>query len=88
MMKAIVCRQYGGFENLAFESMPEPTPAAGSIRIRVESIGVNFPDALLVRGLYQAKPDTPFIPGIECAGIVDAVVKTLRCFKWGNALSP
>lgn len=91
MMKAIVCRQYGGFENLAFESMPEPTPAAGSIRIRVESIGVNFPDALLVRGLYQAKPDTPFIPGIECAGIVDAVGENVAPFQVGQrvvAMSP
>ena len=47
--------------------------APGQIRIQVESIGVNFPDALLVKGLYQAKPEVPFIPGLECAGTVEAV---------------
>lgn len=72
-MKAIVCHQYGDLENLRIESVPEPTPGPGQIQIRVESIGVNFPDALLVRGLYQAKPETPFTPGIECAGTVEAL---------------
>ena len=72
-MKAIVCNKYGALTDLAVQQVQIPAMAPGQIRIQVETIGVNFPDALLVKGLYQAKPEVPFIPGLECAGMVEAV---------------
>tara|TARA_Y100001934_G_C12251219_1_gene725247 strand:+ start:211 stop:1131 length:921 start_codon:yes stop_codon:yes gene_type:complete len=71
--------------------MPEPEPGAGEILIDVASVGVNFPDALLVRGLYQVRPSLPFIPGIECAGSIAALGEGVTAFAVGDrvaAMSP
>ncbi|NIZ11454.1 NADPH:quinone oxidoreductase family protein [Pseudooceanicola sp. HF7] len=72
-MKAIVCHEFGPVTDLSFEEVATPEPAAGQLRIRVEAAGVNFPDGLMVQGLYQSKPDRPFTPGMEVAGTVEAL---------------
>ncbi len=90
-MKAIVCTEYGALTNLSVRQVQIPEMAPGQIRIQVESIGVNFPDALLVKGLYQAKPEVPFIPGLECAGTVEAVGEGVEHLEIGQrvaAMSP
>ena len=90
-MKAIVCTEYGALTNLSVRQVQIPEMAPGQIRIQVESIGVNFPDALLVKGLYQAKPEVPFIPGLECAGTIEAVGKGVEHLEIGQrvaAMSP
>ena len=74
-MKAVVCQAFGPVEDLSVQQMPDPVPGADEVLIDVASVGVNFPDALLVRGLYQVKPSLPFIPGIECAGTIAALGK-------------
>jgi alcohol dehydrogenase len=53
------------------ESLPEP--GTGQARLRVEAVGLNFADILACMGLYSATPQGPFIPGLECAGTVEAV---------------
>lgn len=53
--------------------LPDPTPSKGQVVIAVESAGLNFPDLLMTRGLYQFKPGLPFSPGGEIAGTVTAV---------------
>lgn len=55
----------------ATESLPDPGP--GEARLRVEAIGLNFADILACLGLYSATPGGAFIPGLECAGTVEAV---------------
>ena len=55
----------------ATESLPDPGP--GEARLRVEAIGLNFADVLACLGLYSATPRGAFIPGLECAGTVEAV---------------
>lgn len=50
-----------------------PTPAAGEVLVKVVAVAANFPDVLLCRGEYQVKPDLPFTPGIELAGVVAAL---------------
>ena len=55
-----------------FETVPEPTPAAGQARVRQTAIGLNFIDVYYRTGLYKV-PSLPFTPGQEGAGIVDAV---------------
>ena len=67
---AIVCEQLAGPAGLRLRSCPRREPAAGEIRVRIGAAGVNFPDLLMTRGTYQFRPDLPFIPGIEAAGLV------------------
>jgi NADPH2:quinone reductase len=69
-MKAVVCKQYGPPEALAFEEMPAPALGPGQVRIGVRAAGVNFPDLLIIKGEYQFKPPPPFVPGAEVAGDV------------------
>lgn len=72
-MKAVVCREFGPVENLQTVEIPDPALEAGKVIIKVEAAGVNFPDSLLVQGLYQTKPPTPFIPGSEVCGTIEAL---------------
>lgn len=72
-MKAIICRGFGPIDRLAYADMPDPVAGAGEVVIRVEAAGVNFPDGLLVQGLYQMKPDAPFVPGMEAVGVIEAL---------------
>jgi NADPH:quinone reductase len=72
MPSAIVVHELGGPEKLQFETVPEPTPAAGQARIRHTAIGLNFVDVYYRTGLYKG-PSLPFTPGQEGAGIVEAV---------------
>jgi len=83
-MKAIVCEDYGPIENLAYKDVDEPSPKGREVVIEAEAVGVNYPDGLLVQGLYQAKPDLPFIPGMESAGTVVAVGPDVSRLKIGD----
>jgi NADPH:quinone reductase len=72
-VKALVSRKAGGPETLVLEELPEPVVGPGQVRIAVRACAVNFPDLLIIQDLYQVKPERPFAPGSEVAGIVDAV---------------
>ena len=72
-MKAMLSTEVGGPETLVLSDVEMPEPAPGEIRIAVKAAGVNFPDTLMIRDLYQMKPPRPFAPGGEVAGVVDAV---------------
>ena len=69
-MKAWVVRRNGPPDSMTFEDLPDPGAQPGMLRIAVEAAGVNFFDSLLVAGTYQQKPDLPFVPGAEVAGVV------------------
>ncbi|MGH7764603.1 MAG: NADPH:quinone oxidoreductase family protein [Candidatus Dormibacteraceae bacterium] len=69
-MKAWVVHELGGPESLRFEDVDPGEPADGLVRIKVRAASINFPDALMVAGLYQTKPDLPFVPGFEVSGVV------------------
>jgi NADPH2:quinone reductase len=83
-MKAVVAREYGPIENLEYADWPDPNATGRTVVIEAEAIGVNYPDGLLVQGLYQAKPPTPFVPGMEMAGRVSAVGEAVTKFKVGD----
>jgi NADPH2:quinone reductase len=83
-MFAIVCEEFGPIENLRYKEIDTPEPAAGEVRVAVKAAGVNFPDALLVQGLYQIRPPLPFIPGAEFAGTIDAVGEGVSNFNLGD----
>ncbi|MEO0521819.1 MAG: NADPH:quinone oxidoreductase family protein [Pseudomonadota bacterium] len=72
-MKAMLSTAPGGPETLEWTELPTPEPKKGEVRIAVRAAGVNFPDTLIIRDLYQLKPPRPFAPGGEVAGVVDAV---------------
>ncbi|MCU7555809.1 NADPH:quinone oxidoreductase family protein [Alteromonas sp. ASW11-19] len=69
-MKAIVCNEFGPVEGLVYQDIETPVPSQAEVVITVRACGVNFPDGLLVQGLYQMQPDFPFVPGNEVAGVV------------------
>lgn len=72
-MKAIICHEFGPLTDLAWEETADPVPGPGEVLIATEAAGVNYPDGLLVQGLYQSRPDRPFTPGMEVAGRIEGV---------------
>ncbi|HYG91375.1 MAG TPA: NADPH:quinone oxidoreductase family protein [Azospirillum sp.] len=72
-MKAVLCKRFGPPDTLVVDDVPEPGCGPRNVRIRVHAAGVNFPDTLIIEGKYQLRPEPPFSPGAEVAGIVDAV---------------
>lgn len=70
-MQAMLCRRHGPPQVLTAERVAVPQPGPGQARIRVHACGINYPDLLLIAGKYQEKPDLPFIPGGEVAGVID-----------------
>lgn len=84
MMKAMLSTAPGGPETLELTELPDPEPKKGQIRVRVRAAGVNFPDTLMIRDLYQMKPPRPFAPGGEIAGEVDAVGEGVEGFAPGD----
>jgi NADPH2:quinone reductase len=83
-MKAIVCEAFGPVSSLRYKDLPDPQPAQGQVLVEIRAAGVNFPDGLLVQGLYQVKPDRPFIPGVEFCGVVKALGEGVRHLKLGQ----
>ena len=83
-MKALVCNELGPTDNLTLEERPTPAPGKGEILVDVKAAGVNFPDVLTVQGKYQFKPDLPFVPGVEVAGIVAEVGECVTSRKVGD----
>ncbi|MCB1449931.1 MAG: NADPH:quinone oxidoreductase family protein [Nitratireductor sp.] len=85
-MKAIICREYGPISALEYGEMESPKPGPKEIVVRAEAIGVNYPDGLLVQGLYQSKPPVPFVPGMEVVGEVIATGSEVTKFKKGDRI--
>ncbi|MFN4042143.1 MAG: NADPH:quinone oxidoreductase family protein [Brevundimonas sp.] len=72
-MRAILSKTPGGPETLVLEERLDPTPKKGEVIIDVRAVGVNFPDTLIIEDKYQFRPDRPFSPGGEVAGVIEAV---------------
>jgi len=72
-MRAVLSKAPGGPETLVVEEVMDPTPGPGEVVIEVKAVGVNYPDALIIADKYQFRPERPFAPGAEVAGVVDAV---------------
>lgn len=83
-MKAIVVHQFGGPEVLRLENVPTPGPAEGQILIRVKAAGVNPADTYMRSGAYAKKPDLPYTPGTDGAGIVESAGPGVTRVKAGD----
>lgn len=86
-MKAIVCNSFGPIQDIEYKEINEPIIEENSVIIDVKSIGVNFPDGLLVQGKYQLKPETPFTPGMEVAGNIIKIGSNISKFKVGDKVA-
>ncbi len=83
-MKAVICEQFGLPETLVFKEVSSPIIASTQVLIRVITAAVNFPDALIIQNKYQFKPNLPFAPGGEVAGLVLSVGKDVSHIKVGD----
>ncbi len=83
-MKAVLCKELGPPEKLVVEDVPSLKPAKGQVVISVKAAGVNFPDTLIIQGKYQFKPELPFSPGGEVAGIVKELGEGVSGVKTGD----
>jgi len=82
-MKAIVFEKTGGPEVLALADVPKPSVRPGMVLLRTHAIGVNFADTRFRQGTYVAKPKLPDTPGMEAAGVVEAVGEGVTTFRPG-----
>ncbi|KZM47743.1 NADPH:quinone oxidoreductase family protein [Labrenzia sp. OB1] len=94
-MKACLCKTPGPASGLVVEDIPTPTAGPGEVVVQVKACALNFFDTLIIQGKYQYKPELPFSPSAEFAGVVDSVgdgVTELSCgdrvmgyMRWGAA---
>lgn len=83
-MKAILCKTWGLPDTLVVEELPDVVPGPGQVAIDVQAAGVNFPDVLIIQNKYQFKPELPFTPGSELAGVIRAVGDGVTNVKVGD----
>lgn len=86
-MRAVRCHDHSGPLGLRIDELPEPVAGAGEVLVDVRAAGVNFPDVLLSYGKYQFKPELPFSPGGEAAGVVTAVGAGVTTVKIGDRVA-
>ena len=86
-MHAWLCENPVGVDALTWKEMPTPAPQAGQVLIRIEAASLNFPDLLIVQNKYQMKPDLPFVPGSEYAGVIEAVGEGVTHLQVGQSVA-
>ena len=83
-MRAVLSKAVGGPETLVVEQIADPVPGRGEALVAVKAVGVNFPDTLIIEDRYQFKPERPFSPGGELAGVVEALGEGARGVAVGD----
>lgn len=83
-MKSIRVHQFGGPEVLRLEEIPKPQPGPGQVLLRVHAVGVNPVETYIRAGTYAAKPNLPYTPGSDAAGVVESVGEGVKSFKAGD----
>lgn len=83
-MKSMLSTTPGGPETLTWTETPDLTPGKGEVLVEIRAAGVNFPDTLIIRDLYQMKPPRPFAPGGEISGVVSALGEGVDGLKVGD----
>ncbi len=83
-MKALLSTKVAPPEELEYADAPDPVAGEGEVVIAVKAAGVNFPDALIIEDKYQFKPERPFAPGGEVAGVVESIGPGVTQVKVGQ----
>ena len=86
-MKAILFDQLGEAEVLGLGEVPKPEVRPGMVLIKNHAIGINFADTLFRQGLYLTKPSLPDTPGLEAAGVIEAVGAGAEQLKAGTRVA-
>jgi len=82
-MHAWLCEQPTGVDSLQWKELPTPEPGPKQVRVAIHAASLNFPDILIVQNKYQFKPDPPFVPGSEFAGVIEAVGSEVKGLQPG-----
>jgi NADPH2:quinone reductase len=87
-MRALVCEGLAeDFSRVVLKDVARPQPARGEVCVKVEAASLNFPDLLMLKGLYQFKPEIPFVIGTDFAGVVDSVGEGVTAWKPGDRVA-
>ena len=86
-MKALLCTRYGGPDDLEIQNLPDPRPGPGQALVQVKAAALNFFDTLIIAGKYQYKPQMPFSPSAELAGVVEAVGEGVTGMRPGDRVA-
>jgi NADPH2:quinone reductase len=84
VMKAIRVHEFGDPEVMRIEEVPDPEPGPGQVLVRARAVGVNPVDTYIRTGTYTRKPDLPYTPGLDAAGIVERVGDGVGHIKAGD----
>ncbi|MGB0720775.1 MAG: quinone oxidoreductase family protein [Gammaproteobacteria bacterium] len=85
-IQAIRVHQHGGPDSMLWESVELADPGPGEIRVRHHAVGLNYIDVYHRTGLYPT-PDAPFSPGLEAAGVVEAVGEGVKDLSSGDRVA-
>lgn len=83
-MKALRTHAVGGPDTLTLDEVDAPTPGPGQVLVDVKACAINYPDTLMIRDLYQFKPERPYAPGGEISGVIEEVGDGVDGWKVGD----
>jgi len=83
-MRALLSTAPGGPETLELTESPDPVPAKGQVLVAVKACAINYPDVLIIEDKYQFKPQRPFAPGGEIAGVIEALGEGITDWQVGD----
>ncbi|MFM9936892.1 MAG: alcohol dehydrogenase catalytic domain-containing protein, partial [Novosphingobium sp.] len=83
-MKALRTHAVGGPETLTLDDLPDPVAGPGQVVVAVKVCAINFPDTLMIRDMYQFKPQRPYAPGGEFSGVIESVGEGVTGWKAGD----
>ena len=86
-MKAVICKKFAPVSELVWEEVADPVAGPGESVIDVKAAGLNYPDNLIVQGLYQFQPERPFSPGHEGSGVVSSVGPDVKMHNVGDRVA-
>jgi NADPH2:quinone reductase len=86
-MKAVLCSQFCGPDDLVLTDIPDPVAGPGEAVIAIKSAALNFFDLLMIQGKYQVKPPFPFSPAAEIAGVIESVGAGVTDLKPGDRVA-
>ena len=85
-MKALLSVQPGPPETLELSDLPDPVPGKGQLLVRVKACAINYPDVLIIEDKYQFRPERPFAPGGEIAGVVEQLGEGVEGWSVGDTV--
>lgn len=85
-MRALLSKSTGGPDSLEMTEIANPVAGPDELLINVKACSINFPDFLIIQDMYQVKPERPFAPGSEVAGVIEAVGENVQGWSVGDRI--